>query len=148
MGAASLAAALEKGATGLMSLDLGWDKVGDAGALSLAAALRNNHTLQRLYLHDAAIGAAGIQALATALDANQTLTTLDIDGGGVEGDMEVAALYLSAIEAKLTRNKAAPPRPPKPPPKVPEPAELLPATAGSRASQAAHRRLERMRVGR
>ena len=67
---------------------------------------------------------------------NDTLTTLDI-GGGDDPDAEA----LEAIHEQLRRNRQAP-RPPKPRPKS-QSVESLPPTAGSRASLAAHRRLEK-----
>ena len=111
--------------------------------------------MESLYLHDTAIGPPGLEALAAAMESNETLTTLDlgmnVNGGvdsGADGAAGAAGRLLEVIQRRLQRNKLAPKPPPKPPPKLSEPAELLPATAGSRASQAAHRRLERMRVGR
>lgn len=157
VGAASIAAALEKGVSTLTSLDLGWNAIGDDGAASLAAALRVSTSLEALYLHDTGIQWPGLAAIAAAMEHNQTLTMLDL--GSTESTKEMIdenAVVLDAYEGikrRLQRNKLLP-KPPTTPPqgwnelKRPTHAELSPAVHGSRASQAAHRRLMSTGAGR
>lgn len=132
---------------------MGWDAIGDTGAIALAAALRVNTTLSALYLHDAAIEAAGLHALHDAIQANETLTVLDVSGTDVAAEDAGALAHLvDSIGRRTQLNKARPPTLSRgsadesPPRGAAVPSEpLAPAVQGSRASQLAHRRL--MRTG-
>jgi hypothetical protein len=56
----------------LTVLNLLGNRIGDDGAVSLAAALRSNRSLLQLLLTNNAIGAAGAHAIGEALAANHT----------------------------------------------------------------------------
>ncbi|KAG0091367.1 actin [Podila epicladia] len=57
--------------------DLGWNKLGDNGALELSEALKINSTLITMNLVNSLIGDSGAQALAEAFKINSSLTMLD-----------------------------------------------------------------------
>lgn len=84
----------------LMTLDLGYNDFGDAGAQDLAAMLRDNFTLTTLDLGHNGIDVAGAQALAAALRVNSTLRDLDIELNNI-GDAGADALA-SAVRFNLT----------------------------------------------
>ena len=99
-GAIALAEALKVN-TSLTSLGLRNNEIGDAGAIALAKALKVNTSLTSLDLHYNEIGVAGAIALAEALKVNTTLTTLDlrINQIGAAG-----AIALETIRKRLIRN--------------------------------------------
>lgn len=70
----------------LRTLDLGFNRIGDRGAVLLAHALETNATLERLYLSGNDIGPTGALALAQALAANRTLESLHLSGNNVGED--------------------------------------------------------------
>ena len=83
-GAAAVAAALHDQVS-LVSLDLGFNGIGDRGATALASALASNGTLRTLYLSGNVIGPAGSKALALALKSNDRtkLAVLHLTGNSL-----------------------------------------------------------------
>ena len=57
---------------------------------AIAAALRENHTLQTLYLGDNRLGEGGTQAIADVLRENSTFQTLNLHGNSLEGGVKSA----------------------------------------------------------
>ncbi|MFH1462054.1 MAG: hypothetical protein ABIF12_03855, partial [bacterium] len=90
----------------LTSLDLDYNRIGDAGALALADALKVNRTLTSLNLGRNGIHAEGAQALANALRVNTTLTSLDLSYNRI-GDAGVLAV--EQINFYLNRNRSITP---------------------------------------
>ncbi|DAZ92938.1 TPA: hypothetical protein N0F65_008466 [Lagenidium giganteum] len=77
--------------TTLKTLDLGFNRITDKGAVLLARALERNTSLQQLYLSGNEIGPIGATALANALKVNRTLQTLHLSGNNI-GEDGAAAL--------------------------------------------------------
>ena len=84
----------------LESMVLMFNNVGDACALELAVALRQNDTLEILDLQDNKIGSDGASALADALVANRTLKDLDLLYNPIGDD------GATSIAEMLTRNES------------------------------------------
>jgi len=63
----------------LQELNLGWNDVGDDGALAIANALRVNSTLRVLDLFWNIIGNDGTRAIADSLRVNRMLQTLYLE---------------------------------------------------------------------
>ncbi|CAF0988062.1 unnamed protein product [Adineta ricciae] len=76
----------------LTTLNLSWNKIGDAGAQYVSDALRHNTTLTVLDLYDNEIGDAGAQYVSDALRHNTTLTTLHLSRNQIG---EKGAQYVS-----------------------------------------------------
>jgi len=74
-------------------------KIGDAGAVALAEALKGNKTLKDLHLDSNRIGDKGAAALAAALAANDTLQFLNIEHNGLSKGA-VEQLRKAAKESK------------------------------------------------
>lgn len=64
----------------LVSLDLSGNRVGDAGAAALGAALKANVALRSLDLRSNGVGAAGLLAVARGMSINSTLRNLALWG--------------------------------------------------------------------
>lgn len=62
--------------TGLTSLGLSHNRIGDNGALALADCLRSNRSLQSLVLSHNEIGIKGAETLVASLTQNRTLKAL------------------------------------------------------------------------
>jgi hypothetical protein len=60
-------------------LDLNFCELREGGAQTIAAALRENHTLTELNLDRNELGEGAGQAIAAALGVNHTLTNLNLD---------------------------------------------------------------------
>ena len=75
----------------LRHLDLGKNKIGDAGIKALAKALVSNYALEELILSRNIIGLHGAVALAEALKVNNTLVKLNLANNGI-GPAGAAAL--------------------------------------------------------
>ena len=100
----------------LRRLELGDNRVGDAGAASLAEALHWDARLQHLDLAHNGIGIDGARALHQALGVNGVLCSLGLHGvrlggsGGSAGDSRgsagsaAAEVVLARIERALARN--------------------------------------------
>ena len=71
------------GNTVLVELSLGYNHIGDAGAVAIAGMLRQNTTLLRLLLHQNRIEDEGATALAGALCDNGTLDTLSLAANSI-----------------------------------------------------------------
>ena len=82
-GALSLAEALKVNTT-LTSINLGDNNIQAAGALSLADALKVNTTLTSINIRWNNMQAAGALSLADALKVNTTLTTIDLENNNIE----------------------------------------------------------------
>ncbi len=54
------------------------NRIGTEGAMALASAIQQWHSLQTLYIGNNSIGEEGIMAIAPAIQQCQSLTTLDI----------------------------------------------------------------------
>lgn len=78
--------------TNLRTLDLGFNRITDKGAVLLARALEQNASLESLYLSGNDIGPAGAKALAQALAKNTTLRSLHLSGNNIG---EEGATYLA-----------------------------------------------------
>jgi len=98
-GAIALAAVLKENET-LTSLKISMNKIGDAGAIALAAALKENKKLTSLDLSANQIGIEGVKALAEALKKNKTLTNLNIYFSRI-GDAGAADI-VEALKANQT----------------------------------------------
>jgi Ran GTPase-activating protein (RanGAP) involved in mRNA processing and transport len=93
--------------TGLRTLSLWANYVGDDGIVEFAMALHHNRTLQSACLHDTNFKVSGAHALCEALKVNESLLTLDIgnnefgsDGAefiaiGLENNRSLQALDMS-----------------------------------------------------
>lgn len=78
---AQILAHILRDVTEVRALDLGNNKIGDAGCVALAEVLRANHTLQALYIdHNHDIAVASGDALFYALKINPQLHTLELTG--------------------------------------------------------------------
>jgi len=90
---AKLLKSRKKGGCRLELLNMGSNMIGNAGAVSLAAALPANHILTTLTLSLNRIGVPGAAALALGLRKNTALRTLDLLGNclGDEGAHEIAS---------------------------------------------------------
>jgi len=62
----------------LTELDVESKRIDDAGASTLAEALKVNKSLMKLYICHNSIGSAGAAAIAEALTVNKSLTTLNV----------------------------------------------------------------------
>ena len=62
----------------LTNLDLSCDGIGDAGATSIAEAIKVNKTLTKLNLSRNRYSDAGVTSIAEAIKVNKTLTNLDL----------------------------------------------------------------------
>ncbi|WP_052454731.1 leucine-rich repeat domain-containing protein [Rickettsia hoogstraalii] len=91
-GAIALAASLKDNKS-LTSLNLEVNKIGDAGASYLAASLKDNKSLTSLNLGSNKICDAGARELTASLKANNSLTSLDLKGSNIcdAGARELAA---------------------------------------------------------
>jgi Ran GTPase-activating protein (RanGAP) involved in mRNA processing and transport/predicted Ser/Thr protein kinase len=99
--AKELSAALKDNRT-LTSLHLGNNKIGDAGAIALGTALKDNRTLTALHLGNNKIGDAGAIALGTALKDNHRLTILNL-GNNKIGDAGTKELSIAlTVNGTLT----------------------------------------------
>ncbi|CAM9229407.1 unnamed protein product [Laminaria digitata] len=98
-GADSIAAMLSVNCT-LTSLNLGWNSIRMASAVTVAESLRDNHTLLSLGLAYNSFSDYASQILAVALSQNDTLTSLDLSYNSVS---PAAAIVLAfALKANTT----------------------------------------------
>jgi len=93
-------------------LCLGSNRIGDVGAMAIAAVLGAGSTIRRLSLRDNSIGDIGAQAIAAALAANTALEELDLWGNELSG-MGKRAL-LSTARCKVFLELDPPQAPPSP----------------------------------
>jgi Ran GTPase-activating protein (RanGAP) involved in mRNA processing and transport len=101
-GAIALAAALKVNHT-IETLNLSWNVIGDEGAIALADAL-NRTRIRKLNFHTNNIGDKGAIALAEALKANHALTDLNLSFNliGVSGVLALAdALKVNHMLTRL-----------------------------------------------
>ena len=77
-GAGALARALSSGSSMLERLGLKRNQLGDAAAVALSETLRTNQRLQVLSLEGNAIGAEGVRAIGSALSDNRALRILNL----------------------------------------------------------------------
>ena len=85
----------------LVSLDLGGNFIGNAGAIALALALKRNPVLKALDLRDNEVGDEGASALATVLRReNKSLTSLALDDNFVKD--RSARLFCIALNENLS----------------------------------------------
>jgi Ran GTPase-activating protein (RanGAP) involved in mRNA processing and transport len=89
-GAVALAAGLKVNSS-LQTLNLTWNKIGDEGAVALAEALKDNKSLQTLALCKNQIGDEGAKALAGALKVNSSVRHLNLRSNKIS-DSGAAAL--------------------------------------------------------
>jgi hypothetical protein len=85
----------EPHACGLEALDLGFNRVGDAGALALAKGLEANSSLHTLSLWGNRVGDEGCSAFAKALLANGSLRSLCLWGNPIASDQGGLALAVA-----------------------------------------------------
>ncbi|KAI9922935.1 hypothetical protein PsorP6_001372 [Peronosclerospora sorghi] len=119
---------LAHGASRLRTLDLGFNRLTDKGATQLAEALKENASLESIYLSGNDIGPAGVRALSQALTENTHLRSLHLSGNnigekgaryladGISGNTALRALYLGtngigaagmqSLATALTQNKS------------------------------------------
>jgi len=88
-GAQAIAEALE-GNTTLTTLDISYNNIDDVGTIAITKALKNNTTLKSLDINNNNIGVAGAEAIAEALIVNTTLTTLDIARNSIDNEGAIA----------------------------------------------------------
>jgi Ran GTPase-activating protein (RanGAP) involved in mRNA processing and transport len=98
-GAVQIAAVLKEN-TALTSLDLRHNHIESKGAIQIAAALKGNTTLTSLNLKKNGIGEEGAMQITSALKENKTLTSLDLGWNGI-GD-KCAIQIASALKANTT----------------------------------------------
>merc|ERR1712000_264773 len=84
----------------LTSINLRYNKIGDAGAEKIAEALKVNKTLTSINLRDNKIGDAGAEKIAEALKVNKTLTSLNLRENGI------GSLVKKKIAEMLEANKS------------------------------------------
>ena len=89
------------GLCNILSLDLGFNEIGNAGSVALSSVLSHNAVphLNCLYLSGNAIRVNGITALATALRSNTCLSSLYLSGNSL-GEEELLALSPGIAENK------------------------------------------------
>ncbi|MFF5262666.1 gala protein [Actinomadura viridis] len=83
-GAASVAAALRPG-HGLETLYLGCNRIGPEGAAALAGRLAEDETVRAVWLKRNPVGDEGARAMAAMLRRNRTVRTLDLVNTGLTG---------------------------------------------------------------
>jgi hypothetical protein len=76
-GAVALADALKTN-TSITKIDLKSNEIGDSGAVALADALKTNTSITKIDLSSNTIGVSGAVALADALKTNTSVTTIDL----------------------------------------------------------------------
>ena len=106
-GAATVIKAVAEGAAGLQSLGMYYNRIGDAGALQVAAALPRHgcEDLTALDLSDNEIGDEGAVALIDALADNRSLTVLDLGRMSDAGLREALARSLFANLSLLHKHR-------------------------------------------
>ena len=106
-GAATVIKAVAEGAAGLQSLGMYYNRIGDAGALQVAAALprRGCEDLTALDVSDNEIGDEGAVALIDALADNRSLTVLDVGRMSDAGLREALARSLFANLSLLHKHR-------------------------------------------
>eukprot|EP00808_Paulinella_micropora_P032207 g17400.t1 len=67
----------------LREINLGWNKIGDAGAQAIGEALKVNKTVINIALVSNRIGHAGAKAIGAALQVNNTLTSLELSSNNI-----------------------------------------------------------------
>merc|ERR1711935_67726 len=87
----NLAAGADSIPSDCTSLRLGFNSIGEAGAVAIAEALKTNTAVTSLYLDGNSIGDAGAVAIAEALKTNTAVTYLDLYANSV-GDAGAAAI--------------------------------------------------------
>ena len=70
--------------TGLTTLKLIYNDLGEGFGVAVASVLERNTTLMSLNLEDNLLGEVGCAAIACALERNTTLTTLNINFNGLK----------------------------------------------------------------
>jgi Leucine-rich repeat (LRR) protein len=90
-----------KVSTSLTSLDLGYNNIGDGGAVALAEAMKVITSLTRMDVRYNDIGIGGAVALAEAVKVSTSLTSLDLGDNNIR-DGGARAL-LSNVAAKERR---------------------------------------------
>eukprot|EP00416_Gambierdiscus_australes_P040620 CAMPEP_0171099738 /NCGR_PEP_ID=MMETSP0766_2-20121228/52454_1 /TAXON_ID=439317 /ORGANISM="Gambierdiscus australes, Strain CAWD 149" /LENGTH=220 /DNA_ID=CAMNT_0011559435 /DNA_START=60 /DNA_END=722 /DNA_ORIENTATION=+ len=98
-GAVEIGELLSKNAF-LKEVDLRDNQIGDKGAAKLAEALESNSTLTRLYLKDNDITNEGALLLAAAVRNNMTLVQLDIEANAIEQEGVSALLQAAEMMKK------------------------------------------------
>lgn len=74
---------------GVVTLFLNDNPITDAGAAFLADALKNNHTIEELYLHYTFVNDKGLAHLLEMLGQNKTLKKLELGNSGItEGGIQ------------------------------------------------------------
>lgn len=79
-GVAAVAGSLASPAVRVTHLHMGGSRAGDAGATSMARALRGNSCVVSIYLQGNAIGDEGAVELAACLGENRTIAEVHLDG--------------------------------------------------------------------
>jgi hypothetical protein len=85
--------------TSVTCINLGYNAIGDEGAVALADALKVNTSVTNLALYNNVIGDEGAAALAHALQVNTSMTCVNIDRNTT--DKAICA----SVDALVARNK-------------------------------------------
>ena len=102
-GAEALACVLMRPDCSVQTLDLKANRIGDTGAVAIAEALRRpDCSVQTLDLENNQIGAAGAAALAETLKTNRSVRTLDLSSNLIGA---ACAAALAEIEKEIEVNR-------------------------------------------
>lgn len=96
---------------GLKSLNLALNRVSGDGALALAEALKTNTVLETLNLDSNKLGDAGASAMADGLAENKNLRSIVLGGNdiGNEGAAAIAAAVYTSTTLRVRRRSQVPP---------------------------------------